>query len=720
MSFLSPLLLIGLLAALLPPLIHLLNRREPKPVTFAAMEFLRRAHQRTARRVKLKQWLLIALRALLLAALAVAMARPYWQPHLEGGSTSQAGPSDAGAQVILLDLGYFMAAKLPSGDRLIDLARSHALTTLSEARGQVGLVLLGDQISAPLGALSAAQASAREALLKAAPSATHHSLNEGVLEAYQLLRSAEPAVSKRLIILTSPRRAGLSLPPPPPELGELVTVAVDLTADLSPEARLISNHGITALHAQPAPQRGADQWSVEVEVHNWSADPMELWPIWVELEGEVKVRGFITLAPGASGHKRLYFRASADTPDPQRPTDPSARPQGLKGAVKLGPDALTLDDVRYFWLSPSPPTHLLALNGDPRPVPQEDELFYLRHALSPEVTGEGRFEVRSLPSSGEGLSEQLLLWADVIVLANLPRVRPTLGRALTSFVERGGGLWLAPGDRAEVRSWNQNLSALLARPLRGPRRSGDAAARLQDRQVARLSDFKLGHPLLSPFPDPLRSTLPRAELSTYMLVDPRPAPNSELVVSLNEGSPYLMTKNHGEGRVLQMGGPLDRAWSNLVIKADFVPFAQQVTRYLTRRAAPLGLEARYGAPLSLTLSGAGPFTALSPRGDQHNLSPHPSSPRVWELSATRPLGHHLIHDETGEAQARFVVNLDASRGDLRPAPASAEVDGERRATLSARSTARTDLWPLALFMLFVLLILEALTLYRRPPERPRA
>lgn len=716
MNFLSPLLLIGILAALLPPLIHLLNRREPKPVIFAAMEFLKRAHQRTARRVKLKQWLLIALRALLLAALAIAMARPYWQPQTKGMLAQQANQSHAGAQVIVLDLSYFMSVKLSTGARFIDLARSHALSTLSETQGQIGLVLIDQEVHTPLGALSAAQASVREAILKAEPTSTQHPLEEGMLEAYQLLRSVEPAESKRIVILTTPRRATLPLPPPPPELGHVETVAIDLSADLAKEDRMLSNHALTALHAQPAPQRGAEHWSVEVEIKNWSDQAMELWPIWVEVEGEVKVRGFVTLAPGTSGKKRLYFKALVDATNQVTQGQTQQKPQGLKGVVKLGADALSIDDERYFWLSPSPPTRILALNGDPRPIPQDDELFYLRNALSPQVTGEGRFELQALPSSGESLNEQNLLWADVIILANLPRVQPALGRQLTQFVERGGGLWLAPGDRTEVASWNTQLTHLLARPLRGPRRSGDAAARLQDRQFARLDDFKVGHPLLAPFSDPFRSTLPRAELKTYMLVDPRPAPQSELVVSLNEGSPYLMTRRHGEGRVLQMGGPLDRSWSNLVIKADFVPLAQQITRYLTHRSAPLGLEAYYASPLTLNLSGAGPFSALSPLGERTQLSPHPTIPRTWELSATRPLGHHLILDENHSEQARFVVNLDAEFGDLRPVKQESSKNSSQHATLAGRSSERMDLWPLALFMLFIILGLEALTLYRKPSE----
>ena len=728
MSFLSPLLLFGLLAALLPPLIHLLNRREPRPTPFAALELLRRAHQRTARRVKLKQWLLIALRALLLATLALAMARPYWQPQVEQAEGLKAEVSGDGlsAQVIVFDTSYMMGLKVSNGEHLIDLARSHALSTLSDAQAEVGLVLVGEGVSAPLGGPSASTDALRERVLALKPSERHTPLSEGVLKAYELLRELSPATPKRVVILSAPHRARASLPSPPPELGATTLTPIDLLAGLTNTEGALNNHALTAVSAQPAPQRGADQWRVDVEVANWSDQAMELWPVWVEVEGEVKVRGFVTLAPGEVGQKRLYFKANVETSEPTASGEGSdarerGAPRGLRGRVRLGADALPIDDTRAFWLSPAPPTRLLALNGDPRPIPQEDELFYMRSALAPEVTGAGRFELRALPSSGEALSDEDLLWADVVVLANVGRVSEVLGRQLTELVVRGGGLLLAPGERSTPRSWNRSLKALLPRPLRGPRRSGDAAAHLQDRRAARLSEFKEGHPLFAPFSDPLRSTLAKASLERYMLFDPQPPPKSEVIASLNEGSPYLMSRSHGEGRVLMIGGPLDRAWSDLVLKPDFVPLTQQLVRYLTQRGPMESVEAGCGEALTLTLSGVGPFSALSPQGERAALTQRSSEGRLWSLPNVSPLGHHRVLNEASEEVGRFVVNLNAEASDLRlsASPQRSTQANDEKVSLSARRAERTHLWPFALFGLFVLLALEAFTLYQRPARSAR-
>ena len=106
MSFFAPLMLFGLLAVAIPPILHLLNRREAKPVPFPAMEFLRRAYRKTARRLKVKQWLLLALRMALFAALALALARPFWSPSSHQSQTSSPLQDLKGTQVIVIDLSY--------------------------------------------------------------------------------------------------------------------------------------------------------------------------------------------------------------------------------------------------------------------------------------------------------------------------------------------------------------------------------------------------------------------------------------------------------------------------------------------------------------------------------------------------------------------------------------------------------------------------------------
>ena len=76
MNFLSPALLLGLLGMAIPPILHLLLRRQPKVVRFPALEFVMRAHKKTSRSFRIRQLLLMTIRSLLLGVVAFSLARP--------------------------------------------------------------------------------------------------------------------------------------------------------------------------------------------------------------------------------------------------------------------------------------------------------------------------------------------------------------------------------------------------------------------------------------------------------------------------------------------------------------------------------------------------------------------------------------------------------------------------------------------------------------------
>src|ERR1700722_13464786 len=59
----------------IPIIIHLLNRRRFKQVTWAAMEFLLRAMKKNRKRLRFEQWLLLAVRCLLIFLLGLAPAQ---------------------------------------------------------------------------------------------------------------------------------------------------------------------------------------------------------------------------------------------------------------------------------------------------------------------------------------------------------------------------------------------------------------------------------------------------------------------------------------------------------------------------------------------------------------------------------------------------------------------------------------------------------------------
>jgi hypothetical protein len=120
LRFLSPLFLIGLAAAAVPIVIHLFRRQADPIVPFAPVRFLRRAPVEQARRRRLREWLLLALRTLALVLLAVSFARPY----LVNTRAAHSGP----ATVIAMDTSYSVSAP-----QQVERARALAGRALDEA-----------------------------------------------------------------------------------------------------------------------------------------------------------------------------------------------------------------------------------------------------------------------------------------------------------------------------------------------------------------------------------------------------------------------------------------------------------------------------------------------------------------------------------------------------------------------------------------------------------
>jgi len=76
MIFLNPAILIGLAASLIPIIIHLFNRRKLEKIEFSSLTFLKELQRTKIKKIKLKQWILLAIRTLIIVFLVAAFARP--------------------------------------------------------------------------------------------------------------------------------------------------------------------------------------------------------------------------------------------------------------------------------------------------------------------------------------------------------------------------------------------------------------------------------------------------------------------------------------------------------------------------------------------------------------------------------------------------------------------------------------------------------------------
>src|ERR1700677_4989701 len=99
LEFEHPAFLWGMGAALIPLAVHLLDRRQARPLPFAAIDFVLRSQRRNARRLKLRRILLYACRTLLFLSIPLALAKP----HRAVAHPVSATPVGPKATAIVLD-----------------------------------------------------------------------------------------------------------------------------------------------------------------------------------------------------------------------------------------------------------------------------------------------------------------------------------------------------------------------------------------------------------------------------------------------------------------------------------------------------------------------------------------------------------------------------------------------------------------------------------------
>ncbi len=126
MTFLNPALLFGLLAASIPILIHLLNLRKLQKVEFSTLAFLKELQKTKVRKIRLKQWILLLLRVLIILFLVMSFARPALQSVSIGlGSTTKT------SAVIIIDNSFSMSV-VNEGGSYLNQAKAAAKNILNE------------------------------------------------------------------------------------------------------------------------------------------------------------------------------------------------------------------------------------------------------------------------------------------------------------------------------------------------------------------------------------------------------------------------------------------------------------------------------------------------------------------------------------------------------------------------------------------------------------
>lgn len=139
MQFSHPEVLYALFLLIIPLLVHLFQLRKFRRENFTNVKFLKRLTDQTRKSSRLKKWLVLTTRILLLAAIIFAFAQPYFP------TTGTAGNLDDLETVIYLDNSYSMQAQGQRG-RLLERSVQELLENFPE-EGNITLITNTDEYS---------------------------------------------------------------------------------------------------------------------------------------------------------------------------------------------------------------------------------------------------------------------------------------------------------------------------------------------------------------------------------------------------------------------------------------------------------------------------------------------------------------------------------------------------------------------------------------------
>ena len=218
------------------------------------------------------------------------------------------------------------------------------------------------------------------------------------------------------------------------------------------------------------------------------------------------------------------------------------------------------------------------------------------------------------------------------MLANVDRLGPERAAAIGAFVESGGGLLIAPGDRLIAGSTEGPT------PGSPPRSARSRATSPKSRPSPIPAPRTFAGPALAPLGQGDNPPLAQADFFAYRVLEPEPG--ASVVAGLDTGDPWIVERAVGKGRVALLSTPIDAEGGTLPVNPDFVPFAHELIAHLAAGAeGPRSIKP--GEPLEFPLDPPPPpnlktLTLTTPSGIQGRRPDHSGPARPRRSATPRP------------------------------------------------------------------------------------
>lgn len=393
MQFKHPELLYALLLLIIPIIVHLFQLRRFQKVPFTNVQFLKNVILQTRKSSRLKKWLILCTRLLLLAAIIIAFAQPYWS-NLQSASVET-------ETVIYLDNSFSMQAKGDKGE-LLKRAAQDIISTLDES----------DKITVFTNSsvfINTSKKSLTNDLLQLEYSSTQLDYEAVVLKGKRLFKK-EGASLKNLVLLSDFQQQDKDFSI---DSDSLVSINLVPLRPVSPNNISVDSLYISKTNANTT------EITVILKQHGNTADDIS-----------ISLFSDDNLIAKTSVNQSNGFEGILTVPSGEE----------LNGKITIEDGQLSFDNTLYFNISQRSKINVLSINS-------ADDNFLKR------VYSKDEFNYTAVDLSQLNYND--INAQDLIVLNEIDNIPLALINVLNAFIENGNYILIIPSEDITIPSYNQ-------------------------------------------------------------------------------------------------------------------------------------------------------------------------------------------------------------------------------------------------------------------------